>query len=1099
MRTRCHAFDVRRCGPAAAGLAILLAAPGLALDVVKNGSGVTTIVVPKECDKQTAKAAGWLREYVARATGASLPVVNEPQAPAGALIAVGHTQMAQQAGVDCQSLKWDGCRLVVKGRVLFLLGRDQPPQGHLGAHGTGRAVVTFLEDTLGVRWFLPGRMGVRVPQTKDVAVPDDLDRTVNPAFAYCHGRYLYGMGTPGSIANNFRTAVKVQSYGGHSYYGWVPEKKYSSAHPEYFALRRSARTAIGNHLCSSNPEVKRILLREIRKAFDKGYDWVQLGQEDGYKRCECPECEKLDRFRGRAALGHQPKEDYIFTTLKENPCERLLLLHKWIADRCRESHPAKTVHLLVYGPTLMPSKRFDRFGDTVVAELCSEDPRVIALWHDKVRALTEYVYWWYPLKGIQPMVTPAQVAEHVRHLRDNNVIGIYQASDINWGLEGPNYYALGRLLRDPDLDPRGLLDEYCRGVYPEVAERMKGFFSLLYSRVQHLEELDPFLRTLGGSIQETRFLVLYPPELVEQLDRMLTLAEEHARGAHTQGWLRHTRDHFDYLKLVSHMFVSYRAYQASPDAENLFELKRRVDEFEQWRARILAYDRRYRATWFPGYNVTERFLTHKGGAIDYYTQRPRAEVAAGVRGEAIGFGRCGIRAPLTWDFDRMAKRLGQGRERRSLVVKRTARPPKIDGRLAADEWQAAATAELGTVGGGGVSSARTRVRLLYDERNLYVAWECEEPKIDQLQVKSVGRDGAVYSLDCVELLLDPTASLDSYKHFMAAAIGNARYDARVDHVLADPHKSSHSPEDKSYDPEWEYGFHVDREAKRWTIEMKLPFASLQADPPKSGTKWLGNFGRERYVGDRGAGLYLWSPSHTGSFRDVFAFGALYFDRPPETLRPGSRAAQATAPAAEAALLGNGSFEECIEAQPDLPEGWELKAYPGGVPLAPVLEGCALSRQKAIHGKVSLKVDPQAMGLALLKPHENCHALWGQDLSHLAPKLRGKKVRLSAWIYYDCVSSMSHPNPFFVLRATGPKGLIRENVPTINATPQFFASVGYGAHSDRIGRWIKLESEGAIPPETTRMDLHCGMRVKVGGKTNPTCLYVDDVRLELIED
>ena len=1099
MTTRPRRLDLLSHWPVAVLLAVALCQPARALDVVRDGSGMATIVVPKGCDKQTAKAAGWLRDYAARATGALLPVVQEPHAPAGALIAVGHTQMAREAGIDCQGLRWDGCKLVVKGRVLFLLGRDEPPQGHLGAHGTGRAVATFLEDALGVRWFLPGRMGVHVPKSQNVAVPDDLDRTVNPRFAYCHGRYLYRVGTPGSIANNFRTAVKVRSYGGHSYYGWVPEKKYARAHPEYFALRGSARTPISNHLCSSNPEVKRILLREIRSAFDTGYDWVQLGQEDGYQRCECPECDKLDRFRGRAALGHQPREDYVFTTLKENPCERLLLLHKWIADRCRESHPAKTVHLLVYGPTLMPSKLFDGFGDNVVGELCSEDPRVIALWRDKVRALTEYVYWWYPLKGIRPMFTPEQVAERVRHLRDNNVVGIYQASDINWGLEGPNYYALGRLLGNPDLDPRGLVDEYCRGVYPEVADRMNGFFNLLYSRVRHSEELDPILRTLGGSMQEARFLVLYPPQFIQQLDRMLTLAEEHARADRTKGWLRHTRDHFEYLKLTSHMFVSYRAYQASPDAENFFELKRRVADFEQWRERILGYDRRYRAVWFPGYHVTERFLTHKGGAISYYTRRPRAEVAAGVRGEAVGFGRCGIRAPITWDFDRMAKRLGQGRERRSLVVKRTDRPPKIDGRLAPDEWQAAAPAELGTVGGGAVKSAVTRVRMLYDDENLYLGWECDEPKIDQLQVKSVGRDGAVYSLDCVELLLDPTASLDSYKHFMAAAIENARYDARVDHVLADPHKSIHSSEDKTYDPEWEYGFHVDREAKRWTIEMRLPFASLEAASPKPGTKWLGNFGRERYVGDRGAGLYLWSPSHTGSFRDVFAFGALYFDRPPKAPRPKGRAAQVTAPRPEAALLENGSFEECLEGQPDLPEGWNLGSYPGGVPLAPILEGCALNREKAIHGKVSLKIDPQAMGLALLKPHENCHALWGQDISYLAPKLRGKKVRLSAWVYFDCVSNMSHPNPFFVLRAVGPKGIIRENVPAINVTPGFFASAGYGAYQDRIGRWIKLESEGVIPPETKHMNLHCGMRAKVGGKTNPTCLYVDDVRLEVIED
>ena len=1085
--TRC----ARHCTVA---LSLIAAGAGSAraLELARDGRALATILLPNSPDERTRTAAGWLKDYLARATGATLPIAMEPAAPDGSIVAVGHTQRARQAGIGTEGLRWDGCRLTVRGRALFLLGRDEPPLGHAGAHGTGRAVVTFLEDVLGVRWFLPGPMGDHVPEHKHVAVPDDLDRRVSPLFAYVHGRHLYGRNTPGSIANNFRTAVKVRSYGGHSYYSWLPYKTHFDAHPEYFAVMRSARYGVRNDLCSSNPEVKRILLTQLRKAFDAGHDWVQLGQEDGYRRCECAQCDSLDRYRGRHVLGHAPREEYVFNILRENPCERLLLLHKWIADRCLESHPDKTVHLLVYGPTTMPSKLFDRFGPNVVGELCSEDPRILALWRGRVRALTEYVYWWYPLKGIRPMFTPQQVAEHVRALHASNVIGVYQTAEMNWGLEGPNYYAMGRLFGQPDLDPDALVREYCQGVYPEVAERMKGFFDLLYSRVKHSEDLDQVLGGLGGSMQETRFLTLYPPGVVGQLDHMLKLAQSCATAPRTKGWIKHTRDHFDYVKQLSLLFASYRAYLAQPGPGNFAELRSRVDAFEQWRERVLGYDAGYVRTWFPGYHVAYRFLTHQGGRISYYDRRPRSEVAKGVRGEAIGFGRSAIRAPLTWDFETMAKRIGQRVGRPLLVAKETDRPPRIDGRIEPAKWRGAAGVDLGTVGGAAAGAARTRVRLLYDRQCLYVGWECAEPKIDRLQLEPVGRDGAVYSLDCVELLLDPSGSMDSYRHFMAAPTAGARYDARVDRVLADPHQSIHSPEDRTYDPEWRWAFVVDRPGARWSIEMALPFRSLDTEPPRPGDGWLGNFGRERYVGARAPDLYLWSPSRTGSFRDVFAFGAVYFGRGPrDASRPGIR------PKPES-LLPNGSFEERLTDEPKLPARWRMASYPGTAPQAPVLQGCRLTEDKAAEGKLSLLIDPHGMDLAALESVPDCHALWGQNLTRLLPKLKGQRVRLSAKVYFDARADMPHPNPFFVLRARTLKDHIRDNVPAINVTSEYLAAAGYTSPRDQLGQWLELSSEGVVPAETTALDLHCGMRGKVKGRVNETRLYVDNVRLTLIQ-
>jgi len=283
---------------AAVGLLWSLEVP--ALDLVRDGQAASTIVVPSEAPHWTKEAAGWIRDYVHKATGAELRIVTDDRKPEGRLISVGHTEPAARVGIDARGLKWDGCRLVVKGNTLYLVGRDVAP-GRLnafdsGAQGTCKAAVTFLEEFAGVRWFIPTPQGEHVPRRKNISVPDALHKTVVPVFAYCNGRFLYGSRGPAAFANNIRQGIKLEHFGGHSWPHWVPAGEHFEEHPEYFALTAAGRRSPGptgdhgkprGHVCTANREVATIMTRAIRKLFDGGVDWVQIGQSDGYARCRC--------------------------------------------------------------------------------------------------------------------------------------------------------------------------------------------------------------------------------------------------------------------------------------------------------------------------------------------------------------------------------------------------------------------------------------------------------------------------------------------------------------------------------------------------------------------------------------------------------------------------------------------------------------------------------------------------------------------------------------------------------------------------------------------------------------------------------------------
>jgi len=234
------------------------------LSFVRGGESLCTIVIPDKAPRWTVQAATWLQEYVEKASGAKLTVMPESQTPvAGTIVSIGHTRLAKQAGIGITGLKWDGCKLVVKGNVLYLMGRDNAgtrTHSYVGARGTCRAVIKFLEDHCRVRWFLPGSQGEFVPRATDIFVPRNLNQVFQPAFAYSDGRSVYDrniLDEPGlsisALANNYRKAVKAAP-GGHSYYDAVPTEKYFKQHPEYFAQIGGKR----NHLCSSHPDVKRL-------------------------------------------------------------------------------------------------------------------------------------------------------------------------------------------------------------------------------------------------------------------------------------------------------------------------------------------------------------------------------------------------------------------------------------------------------------------------------------------------------------------------------------------------------------------------------------------------------------------------------------------------------------------------------------------------------------------------------------------------------------------------------------------------------------------------------------------------------------------------
>ncbi len=120
-----------------------------------------------------------------------------------------------------------------------------------------------------------------------------------------------------------------------------------------------------------------------------------------------------------------------------------------------------------------------------------------------------------------------------------------------------------------------------------------------------------------------------------------------------------------------------------------------------------------------------------------------------------------------------------------------------------------------------LESLETRARLAYDEKALYVAFECFDPNPADISAVLPGRDQHVLC-DSVEVLIAPKAESKEFVHWIVDSKGTI-FEAR----------SAPTPEGLlKYSIKWDGSAQVKaaRGTDRWTVEMAIPAADLGITP-----------------------------------------------------------------------------------------------------------------------------------------------------------------------------------------------------------------------------------------------------------------------------
>ena len=310
------------------------------MTLAKNGKSPYVIVVSGNASPSEKHAAHELAHFIHQISGAELPIIRErAKAPAKMIVlGDGQTLRSLKPNIDFKDLGEEGFAIKCVGPHLVIAG------GRL--RGTMYGVYTFLEETLGCRWY--SSKVSSIPKKPTITLKP-LNIVQKPDFEYREPFYVDAFDGDWAARNkcNSNSARLDADHGGKVIYGkfvhtfaeLFPPAKYYKDHPEYFSLVNGKRQDGYAQICMSNPEVMKI-------ATDTVMEWIaantdakifSVSQNDCHANCQCDRCKAIDAEEG-------------------SPSGLLLRFVNAIAEEVEKKYPNVLIDTLAYQWTEAPPK-----------------------------------------------------------------------------------------------------------------------------------------------------------------------------------------------------------------------------------------------------------------------------------------------------------------------------------------------------------------------------------------------------------------------------------------------------------------------------------------------------------------------------------------------------------------------------------------------------------------------------------------------------------------------------------------------------------------------------------------------------------------------
>jgi len=186
-------------------------------------------------------------------------------------------------------------------------------------------------------------------------------------------------------------------------------------------------------------------------------------------------------------------------------------------------------------------------------------------------------------------------------------------------------------------------------------------------------------------------------------------------------------------------------------------------------------------------------------------------------------------------------------------------PDRVDGDVSDRVWSGEGWhTGFTVVGSHQPATPQTRFKIACDDRNLYFAVVCVEPRMDQLRANYMNRDDPVFADDCVEIFVSLAGDRQRYVHLGINSNG----------AVSDGEYDGSGRRNTVWDSEGAVASRAGTDS--WAIEVAIPLYQVRTDPrPASGYAF--NVTRQRKAGQRQ--LSTFAPL-TGGFHNPARFAGL---------------------------------------------------------------------------------------------------------------------------------------------------------------------------------------------------------------------------------
>lgn len=359
------------------------------------------------------------------------------------------------------------------------VGADHIAIRGLSAEGTQFGAYELLEQ-LGVRWFMPGELGLVLPNAKTVSVK--VQQTIQvPSFP---SRHLQAVRAPRWEIRQRLAGPQFPSSHGIPGFGRRESETLFREHPEYFALHEGQRRT--RQLCISHPAVLARAIEATKEYFRNNPDaqWIGMGANDGRGFCECEKCRALD------AGDYDPFGDY------ESMTDRYVWFFNQVLAGIKDEFPDKRIGFYAYSvynrpplkvqpnPRLVPAVALitlcRRHGmDNPICPEKSYEKWIIGEWGRIVPEVYYRGYWFNLADPGLPFFMISRIRDEIPLGKKLGVAGWRTETLYEWAGSCPSRYIAARLMWDHTASVDALMQDFFQKFFGPAARPMQEYIETM--------------------------------------------------------------------------------------------------------------------------------------------------------------------------------------------------------------------------------------------------------------------------------------------------------------------------------------------------------------------------------------------------------------------------------------------------------------------------------------------------------------------------------------------------------------------------------------------------------------------------------------------